>query len=178
MNTPSFSSNCRRTWQPPAALGLTMSFLLVLAPFAGAGEVLDLHQQTVTFTNRQGRVYHQVQLERATDDGLIYATTNGVSVGMVRYADLPPAFLAGLHIPARMVTASVQRQAALARDTREYDAACQALARQQARDSQLAHSNALYQARLQPKVRPQTVHPPVQPKGVHHRRVHRRHRRR
>ena len=95
---------------------------------AGADNAVDLKDQTATFTNLQGRVYENVQLKRATTDGLIYCDTNSSALGMVHYPDLPPGFLAGLKIPDSMITAAAQRQATLAAQKQQYDAAVRQLA--------------------------------------------------
>ncbi|HTL73170.1 MAG TPA: hypothetical protein VL863_07685 [bacterium] len=93
-----------------------------------ADNAIDLKDQTATFTNRQGRVYENVQLKRATADGLIYCDTNSSAMGMVHYPDLPASFLASLKIPDSMIAEAAQRQATLAAQKQQYDAAVRQLA--------------------------------------------------
>ena len=95
-----------------ARLGCLLGGLLALSPAVclQAENSMDLGRQTVTFTNLQGRVYQDVQLERATQDGLIYSQTNTGAIGMVHYSDVSPDFLTGLKIPESLVAAAAQRQ--------------------------------------------------------------------
>ena len=68
-------------WQR-AAFRWWLAAALMAAGFSTlADNAIDLKDQTATFTNRQGRVYENVQLKRATADGLIYCDTTSSAMG-------------------------------------------------------------------------------------------------
>jgi hypothetical protein len=135
---------------------------------------MELNQQTATFTNLHGLVYENVQLERATHDGLIYTSTNTGVIGMVRYSDLPTNFLTSLKIPEALVTEAAQRQQALALEKQRYDAANRLLELQQ--ETNNAARLAAAQATTQPAANqhtpspPQAKEKPVRTEVKHHRR--------
>mgnify|MGYP001546784762 CR=1 FL=1 len=119
--------------------------LLVFVPPVFAQSDIDLGHRTATFTNLQGRVYQDVQLDRATLDGLIYSKPTDSTIGMVKYSDLNTNFLTSLKIPADRIQIAARRQAALAAETKQYDAASHRLALQQ-QQAELANATAVSQA--------------------------------
>lgn len=121
--------------------------LFAFVPPVFAQSDIDLGHQTATFTNLQGRVYQDVQLDRATLDGLIYSKPAESTVGMVKYSDLNTNFLNSLKIPANRVQIAARRQAALAAEKKQYDEASRNLAlQQQQQQAALANANAASQA--------------------------------
>lgn len=123
-----YSIRSRTIWQR-AALGCWLAATVAATGFSTlANDAIDLNDRTATFTNLQGRVYENVQLKRATADGLIYSDTNSSAIGMVHYGDLPTGFLTSLKIPDSMIAEAAQRQAKLAAQKQQYDAAVRQLA--------------------------------------------------
>jgi hypothetical protein len=115
----------------PLRIWLGIGMLAASIGSVCAGDEFDLHDQITTFTNLHGRVYENVQLERATHDGLIYSSTNTGATGMVRYSDLSTNLLAELKIPDSLVAEASRRQTALAIEKQQYDEASHQLALQQ-----------------------------------------------
>jgi len=128
---------------------LPLVWLLALPAFADND--IDLGGKVTTFTNLQGRVYENVRLEHGTLDGVIYSVTNGVGGGMVKYKDLSPDFLADLNIPTNRIQIAAQRDKVRAEQKARYDATVRALALKQQQQLALEASNALAQARTNPK---------------------------
>ena len=108
-------------------------------------DVIELPHQPVTITNLQGRVYENVELERATLDGLIYSSTNSSMVGLIHYRTLSTNFLASLNIPANRIQISEEREAIQAEQKRQYEEAVAALAAKEQQES-LQVSNTVAQA--------------------------------
>ncbi len=105
--------------------GLWLATVLVLSSLVTAfgQDVIELGNQSVSFTNLLGRAYEKVQLERATMDGLIYSQTNTFTVGLVRYPDLATNFLAGLKIPETFLAKAARHQQELDQQKKEFDEA-------------------------------------------------------
>lgn len=127
-SAPAAGQACRR-FRP--VIGLAAAIALAGIASAAAADEIELNNQTATFTNLHGQVYDNVQLERATHDGLIYTATNTGTIGMVRYGDLPPDLLTRLKIPDSLVSEAARRQAALTLEKLRYDEASRLLALQQ-----------------------------------------------
>jgi hypothetical protein len=87
--------------------------------------------KTATFTNLQGRVYTNVTLVKATQDGLLW---RGDSMGLIAYTNLSPALLESLGVPTNRIEQARERatQAAAAR-AKQWAAQAQAQARAQPR---------------------------------------------
>jgi hypothetical protein len=119
--------------------------LTVCATPVFSQDVIELPHQPVTFTNLAGRVYENVDLERATLDGLIYSSTNNSIVGMIKYETLSTNFLASLNISANRIQMAEQRDAIRAEQKRQYDDAVRAQAAKEQQDA-LNQSNAVAQA--------------------------------
>jgi hypothetical protein len=123
--------------------GMCLALALMLAGWrASAEDVIEFKDQTATFTNLQGKVYQDVELKRATQDGLIYSTKDDHAVGMVHYADLSPSTLTSLKIPQAYIEEAARRQQQLALQKQQYDAAAHQLALQE-------QTNAVAQAAAQ-----------------------------
>jgi virulence-associated protein VapD len=75
---------------------------------------IDLKLRPVTFTNLQGRVYENVRLSRANNDGVAYFTDGGG--GMVLYTNLAPVLLAAWSIPTNSGSLYLERIEAKRRD--------------------------------------------------------------
>ena len=105
--------------------GLWLATVLALSSlFTALGQdVIELGNKPVSFTNLLGRAYDNVQLERATMDGLVYSQTNTFTVGLVRYPDLATNFLAGLKIPETFLAKAARHQQELDQQKKEFDQA-------------------------------------------------------
>lgn len=151
-------------------IGLAAAMALAGIAAAAAADEIELNNQTATFTNLHGQVFANVQLERATHDGLIYTATNTGAIGMVRYGDLPPELLTRLKIPDSLVTEAARRQAALAVEKQRYDEASRLLALQQQTNAAAQAAAAAASAASQKSAPSQEKSEPPESKAKHHHR--------
>lgn len=103
---------------------------------------------TVTLTSVAGVVYENIILDRPSNYGIIYHTTNG-DMGQIKYADLSPATLAGLGLSAELIDVAKEHQE---RQQAAWDARAKAAAAESAKEAAKRNVDQEAQAQVQAQV--------------------------
>ena len=93
---------------------------LCFALFAGASLAQDITftNRTASFTNLEGRVFTNVTLVKATENGIVW---KGDGLGMVPYTNLSPRVLASFGVPPERIEEAKAKAAKYAERRRQSD---------------------------------------------------------